>query len=93
MYVQTGEDGANEIDFTFVRFAEIGMHVEQARSGMLIGSMVGRACLLLTNQLSVVRQTPSQMPINTHTLQWRPTLHFTQATAREPQKEKVGMGE
>ena len=30
---------------TFVRFAEIGMHVEQARSRMLMGSMAGHARL------------------------------------------------
>ena len=33
---------------TFARFAEIGMYVEQARSRMLIGSMVGHAHLLNT---------------------------------------------
>ena len=46
--------------------------------------------LLLTNKL---RQTPRQNLANTHALQWRPTLHFTQATTWEPQKEKVRMGE
>ena len=52
----------------------------------------GMLLLLLTNKLSTVRQPPSQAPTNTHTLQWRLTLHFTQAMTWEPQKEKVRTG-